>query len=282
MGLAAWLSEHSNIFMCTPKEPNYFSRDINAIRVANTLEDYQSLFTNVQSSHKIIGEASTNYLRSTVAIPHILETVDNPKFLVCLRNPIDLAISFHAELVKEGYETVQDFIKAWELQFLRKNGKFIPWHSDDPSMYQYYQNSLLGYQVERMLGYVSMNSVHFVLLDDLISNSKQVYLDVLNFLEVPYDLREEFPKFNVRQKPKYPFLPVLLNLLIRIKYSMPFGIRTKATNTLSKIYKHFYVIDQAPRNSEIFDYLFDFFADDILRLEKILKRDLSHWRGNRC
>ena len=35
--LYQYLRSHPNIFMCTPKEPNYFSNDLNGLSIVNTL-----------------------------------------------------------------------------------------------------------------------------------------------------------------------------------------------------------------------------------------------------
>lgn len=207
--LTEWLSGHPNIFMCNPKEPYFFSKDIKRQRAAITIQDYQKLFINATANHKIIGEASTNYLRSTVAIQNILMTIENPRFLVCLRNPIDLAISAHAQLVKTGHENIVDFKKAWTVQTDRRQGKYIPWYCKEPSIYQYHQNCLLGEQVERMLNLVNYDNVHFVLLDDMIANPKLVYIDILNFLDLDYDFREDFNKLNTRMEHKLPVIQLI-------------------------------------------------------------------------
>jgi len=114
--LASWLSEHQHIFMCEPKEPYFFSTDIQAIRSAETLDEYLGLFSKVGETHLAVGEASTTYLRSCVAVPNILEFQPTAKFIVCLRNPIDMVESVHAQLYQGGRESEADLSRAWSLQ----------------------------------------------------------------------------------------------------------------------------------------------------------------------
>ena len=53
--LYQYLSSHPNIYMCTPKEPHYFSNDLNGVAFVKTLDEYQNLFKAKNKNHKIIG-----------------------------------------------------------------------------------------------------------------------------------------------------------------------------------------------------------------------------------
>ena len=50
--LYQYLKSHPNIFMCTPKEPHYFSDDINNISIVKTLNEYQALFHKRRKGQK--------------------------------------------------------------------------------------------------------------------------------------------------------------------------------------------------------------------------------------
>ena len=102
-----------------------------------------------------IGEASTTYLRSYTAIPSILDLFPQAVFIVCLRNPIKMLASVHAQLFKGGVETEKSIEKAWELQTLRRKGQHIPSFCPEPKELQYSDACLLGQQVERLLDKVS-------------------------------------------------------------------------------------------------------------------------------
>ena len=70
--------------------------------------------------------ASTTYLRSQVAVPGILNYTDSAKFIVCLRNPVDMAVSVHGQLLHTLYEDIEDFEEAWAAQEDRARGLRIP------------------------------------------------------------------------------------------------------------------------------------------------------------
>lgn len=73
--LAEYLDSHPNIFMCRPKEPNYYA---NALTLPGAYLDRQSyhvdlqaylgLFDHATEDHVILGEASTRYLRHKPAL----------------------------------------------------------------------------------------------------------------------------------------------------------------------------------------------------------------------
>jgi len=55
--LATYLGMHPNVFMCSPKEPHYFSTDINWQLVKNK-NDYLKLFAKATNDNFAIGEGS--------------------------------------------------------------------------------------------------------------------------------------------------------------------------------------------------------------------------------
>lgn len=276
--LAHWLSEHPNVFMCSPKEPYFFSTDIKRPRAAYTFEQYKKLFLKANENHLIVGEASTNYLRSKVAVPNILRYFPEAKFIVCLRNPCEMAISAHTQLVKTGRETVREFIKAWNLQEDRSKGKYIPWFTQEPSSFQYRQNCLLGEQVERLLSLVPKSSVHFVFLEDMTINPKQEYTKVLEFLNLPCDARESFSKQNFRSLPRNATLPVIFNLFSITKASLGIRAKTGLIDRFRRAINLDVITEEKELNDkEIKSFLINFFREDILKLEQLTGKDLADW-----
>ncbi len=142
--LASWLSAHPNIFMSTPKEPRYFNTDYAAPDRPRSLEKYEQLFAEATPKHKAVGEATTGYLRSEKAVPAILKYAPSARFIVCLRNPIEMVQSVHAQLVKKGTEIEVSFERAWALQEVRRRGYSIPKTCHDSKVLLYGQACTLG------------------------------------------------------------------------------------------------------------------------------------------
>src|SRR5271168_2527435 len=146
--LAAWLSEHPDIYMSL-KEPHFFNTDHN--RFLNTLEGYERLFVGAGERHAAVGEASVWYLSSSTAVKNILDYSPQARFIVMLRNPVDMVISLHEEQLFTGREDVADFAEAWNLQDQRRNGRRLPTMVWEPKYVQYGDLCSLGAQVARLL-----------------------------------------------------------------------------------------------------------------------------------
>jgi hypothetical protein len=79
-----------------------------------TFEDYEGLFAEATPAHDFVGEASTSYLlHGPRVLPKLLEYSADARFLVCVRNPIEMAFSLHQERVFNNEEDVDDFVAAW-------------------------------------------------------------------------------------------------------------------------------------------------------------------------
>ena len=113
--LSAWLAQHDDVFMCVPKEPSFFCTDIEVRRAARNWQEYLGLFKGAGQA-RAVGEASTGYLRSRVAVPAILQWLPSARFVICLRNPVEMIASVHAQMVRGVREDVRDLGAALALE----------------------------------------------------------------------------------------------------------------------------------------------------------------------
>ncbi len=110
--LSEYLREHPNVFMCSPKEPKYFDFDFN-YPIEWTEKSYLNLYSKADPKrHHAIGEASVTYHYSECAISRILKLNPESKFIIMLRNPVDLVRSWHAQEIFTGQENISDFEKG--------------------------------------------------------------------------------------------------------------------------------------------------------------------------
>ncbi len=276
--LASWLSKHPEIFMCRPKEPYFFCSDIRSLRAAETMEDYLNLFAGSQAKHCAVGEASTTYLRSHFAVSHILKEIPQARFIVCLRNPVDMVASVHAQLIRGGRETELDLATAWVLQENRRQGVAVPRVGLDQNDLQYGEMCRLGEQVERLLTQVPRKRVLFVFLEDIARVPHEIYTEVLSFLELPDDNREVFSAENIRAMPRSRLLnralmaAAILKYKLGIRHSLGFGSMLTRLST-RKVKPEERDVSPAMR-SEISAY----FNKDIELLSQLVDRDLSSWQ----
>lgn len=272
--LAAWLSKHPEIFMATPKEPRFFSPDI--VPVQYTEQAYLELFRNASSSHKAIGEASVTYLRSQEAIPSILERWPQSRFIVCIRSPIEMAISLHSQRYYAGVEPEKDFSKAWKLQEKRRTGFGLPPQSKDyPNLYEYGWMCRLGEQLRNLYSYAPKENI-IVIESNNLRNSNQTYTEILDFLGVS---KQHMPAPLTLNEAKRPIIPKLnralraLSLLKKRYFpNIKLGGVTAKILELSSTSK-----EKTEISENLREELNDYFHDDIILMSNILNKDYTHY-----
>ena len=274
--LAAWLSEHPAIFVSAVKEPHYFNRD--GMPLCATLEEYESFFQDAGPQHLAVGEASTHYLYSREAVPGILRYNPEARLIVCVRNPIEMAPSLHAEYVWQGEETVRDFEKAWRLQTVRRQGQQIPATvRKDPDRLQYGSYCCLGEQIQRLLSVVPRAQVLILVLDDLAQDPLQEYQKTLRFLGVdPDSLRPQFTIHNQRKGFRSTFVSYTVRRLSQIRrdlgFRKPISLYGPIQSLVNRAEPEKVVLSQA-----LWSELKSYFEPDIHLMEHLLERDFARW-----
>jgi Sulfotransferase domain len=273
--LAAWLGEHPTVYMSPVKEPFFFDTDETVIRRLS-LAEYEALFACADDRHVAIGEASTTYLYSRVAVPNILAYLGRvPKFIVCVRNPIEMALSLHNHLVFLGIEAIDDFEKAWCHHGTDVEQVRAPLFTSQPGQICYGPRCKLGEQLERLHREAPQDSISTLLFDDMVQNPRQEYKKVLSFLGVADDQREVFPVYNQRRGTKSLTVARLMNLAA----STQRYLRIRTGLGIVKLVRNWNGRARAkPRISAgMFNVLCDYFHSDVDKLGALLGRDLSYW-----
>lgn len=263
--LARWLGEHPGVYMSPVKEPHFFSSDLKN-RTVTSERSYESLFSSADIERQIVGEASTWYLFSRVAVKNILERSPNSRFIVMTRDPVEMAISLHHHNVRVLHEDEKDFVKAWALQGERIKGNRLPRGCVEPNFLQYGAACSLGAQVDRLLEYVAPEQVLHISLEGMKQEPKKQYARVLEFLGCENDGREDFLAANEARGARSRFIQRVLRGGARLKQNLGWKIPTG----LSKL-------NDAPLAKQVVDqsFLNDltlYFADDSRLLQSTLSR----------
>lgn len=116
--LYRYLQQHPGIFMCTPKEPDYFSGDD---RFAS-LADYEALFDDA-SPGQVAGEASVSYFHNPQAYKRIKETLPEARLIAVLRDPAARAYSHYNMMVAHGAIPNRPYLSA--LQEAHSKGDYL-------------------------------------------------------------------------------------------------------------------------------------------------------------
>ena len=280
--LSEYLRDHKNIFVSTPKEIHYFATDFPKYRRVVTEQDYLALFDNATKEHFAIGEASVFYLYSQTAIKNISQFNKDTKIIIMLRNPIELAYSMHSQLVYGHDEDETDFYKAWELIKNRKKGQNIPKKCREQKFLYYDDIAKLGQQLKQVLEVIPKERILVLFSEDFFGDTLHVYKEVLKFLGVPDDNRQDFPKFNQNKYHKLAWLGSLtqrppkkfVNVVLKLKNA--FGIeKLSVLRTLRSINSK--QAKRKPLEKEFKQKLKTEYSNDIATLSKLTGRDLTHW-----
>ncbi|MBK1725925.1 sulfotransferase family protein [Halorhodospira neutriphila] len=272
--LADWLASHPNIYMSPLKEPNYFSSDLHPPH-KRSKPQYFRLFKGCSEAHQAIGEASVWYLYSDVAVPRIEKEIPGSRYIVCIRNPAEMAYSLHRELLG-GAENIADFERAWRAQRERAQGQQIHARCDKPSFLLYSQSCALGTQLQKLLKRVPQERVLIVFLEDMKDNPREQYKRALDFLGVPDDGRTFFPVSNPRSEKRWYWMAALVSHLIKLRRRLFPYLGTGIIRSLREL-------NSSSKNSTeitsaMYTELIDYFLEEIQIIERITQRDLSHWR----
>lgn len=272
--LYKWLISNPHIFMPSHKEPNYFSN----CPQTHSLEDYEALFEECPAGALAIGEASTQYLRCPDAVPRILRYNAQARFIVMVRNPVEMAYSWHNRKLA-GAENVLNFEKAWNLRDKRKAGHCIP-PCRDPQELIYDEMCKLGEQLQRVCRQAPPGRVHVVVFDDLKADAAGVYRSVLRFLRVPDDgdclpdfevhnAARDIPRHRLMARLVRPAFGALAQLKAAAGFRRSWGVGKRILRPEMR--------PRPPMPPRVRGMLAEYFRDDVQLLEHLIGRDLSHW-----
>lgn len=267
--------------MTNPKEPHFFAPDYSQPWDGKTYSkrsDYDALFDGVNAGHQAVGEASTNYLWSDVAIASILQENPDARFIVCLRDPVAMVRSMHQHHVFWAIDTEPCLRTAWSLNHLRGEGHDVPPWSKNPRKLNYAEACSVGTQLERLYDLVPESQIHVVFLEDLSKDPEQTYKGVTTFLgATPSEII--FGSKNITRKRRSNLLHrhvralrhhgrgVLPWRLIKFVHDM----NEKWNNSEAKPEKK-----RLDRDLE--DDLRKFFTPQVEIIERLTSRNLSHWK----
>ena len=272
--VADWLRSHPDVFVPPGKEPHHFNKDHNFV-VYRDYQEYLRLFAR-GSGKKAVGEASVFYLYSEVAVSEIEKTFSDAKYVVCLRNPVDMAVSLHRELRFSLNENLTDFYRAWTLSPERRKGDAVGVWCREPKHLDYQSVCSLGMQVRRLLETVPAERVHFILLDDLATFPRETYRELLRFLGLPDDGRRSFQASNSAKKVRWPTLKRFVRVLGGVRRRFPVGRRLGLLNWINQLNSE-PVPATDPLTKEQRRELVEFYSADVALLGELLGRDLCEW-----
>ncbi len=276
-----YLGQHPQVFMSRIKEPHFFCSDFPEYRSVRTAAEYAALFAKA-ADERVLGESSVFYLYSATAVREAIEFAPDAKFLVMLRNPLDMLPSLHAQLVYSFREDELDFDAAWQLQKARAENRQLPKKCLAPEHLQYGKVASFAQQLRRVFDFVDRRSVHVVIYDDFSRDVAAEYARTLEFLDLPPFQDVDFAPVNQHKTHRWP---VASRLLARppepfwsLKKSLKktFGVHEMKLSKLlyrslsSQKKRH-------PLSAETRDQIISCLRGEVEDLQDLLGRNLSQW-----
>jgi len=275
---------HPALALSKIKEPYYFASDYPRRREMEKDAEYEALFAHARKG-QLRGEASAIYLSSDTAIPAILDRRPDAKFIALVRDPVDMFVSWHNECLKSLDENEKDPVRAWALQNDRAAGR-LPALCKEPGYLQYREICSLGSQIGRFFELVPANQRLVVVWDDLNRAPAAVYERILHFLGVegigPIDFRRE-NAYAVHRSRVVALLARSIythNRLKRLRLQVKPLLNGLGIYPLEWAVN--YSLQRAVKPALPASFLSGLraeFRSDILLLEQLIERDLSHWRA---
>ena len=287
--ICRYLAFNPQICFSRPKEPHYFAHLEHDPSAEEIRRDYlEKYFAHFEPEHRALGEGSVSYLY----LPGVIERINrlNPesRFVVLVRNPLEMLPSYHLRMRFLLQEDEPDFARAWELESLREQGENVPRRCLHPSLLFYSQVAQFGVQVERLFEVVGRERAHVIVFDDFKADTLSTYRELLRFLQVDYDGQTEFERrfesaiYRYRWLQKLLFVPAtrggraVETLQRRSRKYNPDG--TKRLSLIKRLTRLNKVPTKpAALTPELRETITETLRPDVEHLSRLLDRDLTGW-----
>jgi len=257
-----YISQHPEVYMCTPKEPDFFLNDDYGKKV----DTYCNLFQDA-SDHESLGEASVSYFYDPETADRINQILPDAKIIVTLRHPAERAYSHFNMLLDRGVvsKSSYDAVVRKAIQESSFDNTGIPTSR--------YFNSLREYKKifeERLL---------VLIYRDYKLNTQKTMETIFYHIGVDASFKPDTQyNLNKTKRPKY----ALLNNFIwqgsvpkdLFKKIVPNGVISATRNIIRNLNKE----PIPPLSDEARTLIISHLIEDIEQTEALLNRDLSHWK----
>lgn len=277
------LAGNPRVSFSKPKETHFLLEDRSTMPIDDVRRLYLERFhPNLTRDCQAIGDGSVTYLYDPQAIRQAMDFDSRAKFIVAVRNPLDMLSSYHARMLFMLDEDEKDFARAWQLQDSRRAGRELPKQCRDPQLLQYADVASLGKHVEQLFAVAGRERCQVVVFDDFATDPGGVYVQLLAFLGVDDDGRREFKSkrsnagYRSRWMQQFAMNPP--PWIFKLIESSNAGT-LKRLKRLRKRIKRFNKAPQvrAEMAEPVRAMLRDYYRSDVEKLSGLLGRDLTHW-----
>ena len=278
------IKQHPDIYMSPIKEPRFFifegepkaasgpaSGHFRRTSVWKPL-DYALLFAGVKQQ-RAIGEASPIYLRTPLAAKRIRKNMPQSRIIAVLRQPAERAYSNYTFLSQHHVEPARTFEEAIAHEETRIQEGWLSWFHSKQGGYYHAQLSVYYDLFPR-------EQIRIYLYEDWRDDPRSMLRDLFGFLEVDENFIPEIKRSNVTRLSKnirfhgWAMHPERLD---RRAPFLPLIARRAVMFALRRIDSTFNLTPPPPLDPDIRARLTADYRGDILKLQDLIGRDLSHW-----
>lgn len=245
------LNQHPQVFMSAEKELGYFGAEQDP-----GLDWYRQQFAD-RGDALAVGEITPTYIVDRQALVQMAETVPDAKLFLVLREPVSRAYSAYKLFREKRFAGISFAEAAQPESDLIRYGRYAE-------------------QLETLFEHFSPAQVKVFLYDDISARPESVLSDLFEFIGVdrtyqPAALTQRYNRV-ILPRTQATLGKIGLGRLVEAIKATPIGPWIKRT--------HARMGKKAGQSlsSEDRQRLAGYFADDLVRLEKIIDRDLSAWR----
>ena len=288
--LAEMLGNHSEISPLAIKEPGHFCDDIFAegfsagyqkmlrwdeaqyfeadaldqrhMAFVQGRENYDRLVAGAGEATYIL-DASTAYLPSVSAAANIADYNPEAKIIVSLRNPLTRAYS-HFNMARKYGKEQRSFFDAIKAEGTLEKAR---WGWDEC----YLELGMYAPQLERWLKHFPKDNIHVVWQDELLAEPAATLQGISKFLGLTEELKPLAEEKHGAEVPKNKAVSkVLGGIGPAVASVLPEKIKASVKNIVLAKPEG---MEEAARS-----FLLRYFAPSIEALEKLLEKDLTHWK----
>ena len=266
--LYRYIGQHPDVFMSPLKEPDFFALEGEECppKRINDIESYRALFSAAGKA-RAVGEASTLYLYSAKAPVRIRESIPEAKLIAVLRDPSERAYSNFLYWRQMHCEKLTDFRRAVKEEPVRRSKG---WRHN----WRYVEKGFYADQLKRYYDLFGSDQIRVYLYEDLRDDPEGVVKDAFRFIGVDESFCPDMSdRYKVSKVPRNAFAGALLrkkNLLRRALHPLvPRDVRRRVRERL--------LMSRPGPSPAMRSELVGVYREDILKLQTLIKRDLSEW-----
>lgn len=272
--LAYYLEQHPKICKHKSREMPYFSLE-DEYRLGY-LANFKRYFNHCSQSDKILAKSVT-VIQDLEVMQKVYQHNPDMKLIVVLRNPIDRAYSAFWFARKMGWESINNFEEALNVEEGRKNKDMVIQRNTSYKKNGEYLNHL-----NNLFSLFPKEQVYILLQEDLQEDANKVCQQVFKYFGLEEYTSINMKRINEAAMPKFFFISKIFNanhpIKKKIKQALPLALQRLIDKLKSRIMKlNNKNMSVSKISVETRANLSQYYKEMNKELSIMIKRDLNHW-----